>query len=973
MTSPSSIAIGDLNNDGRVDVAVGLSSGSVGVASHFDVFLQNTSGELDPPISYAGLNTGKIKIGDFNGDGLLDIVGISWGSDSVDIFLQNSLGGFYSPISLPITFGLNGYDLDVGDVNNDGLTDIVVLSEQYEHVGVIIQRESGSFSPPVYYTLQGGPYNAIAVGDVNGDSLQDVAVAHGGDCPDSVFGVLYQNETGTLNPCIDYPTFGRSERIAIGDVNNDGRQDVVLQYGGACGWGYIDVYLQNENGELVFEDFYLVGSAYAPIIGDINGDGLNDIALHLYIGLAEGLAVFYQRKFEPEINAYPSPIDYGNVTIGNDARQTVTVYNSGAANLRIGEVLITGGNNFDFRKVSDGCSGATLPPMYACNVDIDFVPWAAGPKRASLQIKSNDPDDATFSIELYGNRKYSALFEDAVAFPAGDGVGVVMIRDMNNDGRNDVVGLAAGPPGYIYVLLQNESGSLDPPASYPTNGYSTSMGIGDLNNDGKNDIVVGNYCYNMEVFLQNESGGFDPPVTYMVEPLRVQVGDFNNDGLLDVASIPWGGQNDGGRPYAEVLCQNIGGSLNPPIRYYAPHGGYDDMKVGDINDDGLTDIVVMSGQFNYPNVNVLIQNAGGTFNSPIYFDLGTYELTSSVAVGDIDGDGMPDIVVTHGDEFPSITIFSLKNGMYLPVKSYSSSLRGPQALHIADVNNDGRQDVIVTHGFGQMAFGVFLQGEDGVLLPEELYPTLWVWSYEPQSFAVGDINSDGLPDVVFANTSIQVHYHSAGGIIHISTQKADFGTVLVGETSSQTLTLTNLGFTPLTLTGFTMGGLDSSEFALSNNTCTGVSLPSAGTCTLGIAFSPKSIGAKDATLTVLSDDPDTPQSRIVLAGVGTMTSYSKIIVLAPDGGEILPAGSVYKIRWGSPAKASYFKIQYYSKKKVKWTDIADNVSGNSYDWTVPTVHEDMMNCYIKIIGYNAKHRRAGAGKTKLPFKIKVAQ
>lgn len=362
----------------------------------------------------------------------------------------------------------------------------------------------------------------------------------------------------------------------------------------------------------------------------------------------------------------------------------------------------------------------------------------------------------------------SGLFEPYVEFPVGSWPEAVAMGDMNSDGRQDVVMTTSyyfDPPNdyHIFVFLQDAKGHLEPPVKYAA-GNGASIDIGDLNGDGKDDVVV-SADNAVGVFLQNDSGDLDPMVTYrsnhnsFTNVYKLRVGDFNADGLMDVASIDWGTQSDD----VDVFLQNAQGTLARPHTLQALHEGYDDLEVGDINDDGRDDIVVMSGQGFGDNLGVLLQRSEGGFDPAVYYHLPDTELSAGVGIGDANGDALQDVVLSFGGNQPSsgIGVFSQNPGGTLdPARGYRS-YDIPEPVEVADVNHDGRNDVLVAHG-GFVAMGVFLQDANGALLPYELYPLPYATHYNPHGLAVGDINGDGASDVAIAdyNNGMVVLYHA---------------------------------------------------------------------------------------------------------------------------------------------------------------------------------------------------------------------
>ena len=321
-----------------------------------------------------------------------------------------------------------------------------------------------------------------------------------------------------------------------------------------------------------------------------------------------------------------------------------------------------------------------------------FFPDQPGTYTINLSA-SNGTTNGTVTVVITATGPAnSGLFKSYEAYPTGSWPEAVAIGDVNGDGRNDVVLVTsfyfdAEHDYKLFVFLQDASGALAaPPAIYATTGSSahcpTSVAIGDINNDGKNEVVVGNSGQDIEVFAQDGSGGLVSSAVYStINSHKIKIADLNHDGRLDVVGIGWGTDT------ADVLLQNAGGTLNPSITYTVTHGGYDDLEVGDVNNDGLTDIIVMSGQSLLPNVGLLTQKTDGTFNPPVYYSVGSNILTSGIGVGDVNGDSLNDIVVTYD----KTGVFTQNNSGALNPVVPDTPIYVDQPVEIADMNNDGRK------------------------------------------------------------------------------------------------------------------------------------------------------------------------------------------------------------------------------------------------------------------------------------------
>jgi hypothetical protein len=346
----------------------------------------------------------------------------------------------------------------------------------------------------------------------------------------------------------------------------------------------------------------------------------------------------------------------------------------------------------------------------------------------------------------------SGYFKPYVAIPTASWPESVAIGDVTGDGTNDVA-LVTTSDYHVYLFAQDGQGGLATAATSTISGSLTgsllSVAIGDINNDGKNEIVVGHDRSEIEIFSYSGTGALSSLATYTsADTTWIRIADLNNDGLLDVVGIGWGTDT------ASVFLQNAQGTLDPPAIYDVTHAGWDDLEVGDINNDGLTDIIVMSGQYYaYPNIGILKQKATGTFDAAVYYNLGGDEMADSIGIGDVDGDSLNDIALSAGN---GLAVFPQHVSGMLDAPVRYAFGGGATALEVRDINADGRQDAVLMAGGVRLC----LQNENGLLTDCEFYyvPSA---DFSGHAMAIGDISSDGKPDIVVADSyeGLVILYH----------------------------------------------------------------------------------------------------------------------------------------------------------------------------------------------------------------------
>src|SRR5262245_18462729 len=574
----------------------------------------------------------------------------------------------------------------------------------------------------------------IAAGDMNNDGKSDVIVANSST---STLSVIPGKGDGTFQPAlVTFFASGQSPAfLAIADINVDGNQDVVTltQFNGTG-----SVLLGRGDGgfqpPINFPiDFQSTGMA----VGDFNGDGRPDLAVTassspsgtVSVSLGNGNGTFGPRQFFPVGNS-PTSVALGD--LNGDGRLDVAVANGNSNSV---SVLMGNGNGTLLPAINSFVDGS---PRSITITDFD------GDKKPDLAVALSTLDEISI---LIGNGDGTFLFPLNIAVSTNP---VFMTAaDFNGDQIPDLViahsNQFSSAGSSISILVGIGDGSFQAPTSYGLNGNPTMLDVGDFNGDGFRDVVV---CQpslsfssgsNISEFFGKGDGALQSAAKINISaPTTMAVVDFDGNGILDFAvdsgSFPhvlsiFMGNGDGTFRAGTGVALNFGSSSSPPV-------------AGDFNNDRIPDLAVAGSSI----IAVLLGNGDGTFQTPRIFN--TNISLSSQAVADFNSDGNLDLVA--GSLFsPGMVMVLLGNGngTFQSPRNFTTAST-ISALTTGEFNGDGRPD-LVTASSNTNSVSVFLGNGDGTFMLQGDIPV----GRSPIAVTVADMNGDGFADIGTANSS----------------------------------------------------------------------------------------------------------------------------------------------------------------------------------------------------------------------------
>lgn len=719
--SAGTLATADLNGDGRPDL-VELGPGSV-VSVQLNTGRPKTVGgsNFAPPVRYGLDGTpSTIAVGDFTANGKLDLaIVLTSGPGGIDVLLGNGDGTFQPARRVDIATSPYYNALAIAEVTGDGHPDLVLASGYGASSSVVIipgdgDGTFGKVEAP--YTVC--PGDSVAVGDFNGDRLPDLVVSQGGAEPDTSGTVSVWINQGSGKFAQSYSaaagqTFGM--RIVVGDFTGGGKDDFALCTSNLSDgpWTFLNynsiaVFLGNGDGTFRQQISANVGTyASQLILTDLNGDGKPDLMVSDSTG-TDVLRGQGDGTFVPLVDYKTSLFQFGPPAVTGLAAADF----NGDGRIDVAEALPrptgTAGQTLSF-VVLEGKGDGTLAAIPATPIQVTaFAPSSLaqgdfnGDGRSDFVVVArtvvNGAVTGALAIELAqadGSYGPPRLLPVDLAYNASVAVG-----DFNGDGKRDI---AVNNDGTLDVLLGRGNGTFEAPIVRPLSAVAwggVQFNVADLNDDGKSDLVLFNEWHDKLLVLQTDSQGTLQYAQTFAVPLRgagynVEVLPINAEGRDDIALTP---RNQSSVILIESDPEN--GTLRAQTITLAAGDVPVGFLTGDVSHDGLFDIVILDDVRG--TIPVLISRSDGSFGTPTYYHVRDAE---PLAIGDLNGDGNPDIVLGVG--LGSISVLHGRgNGTFDPATSIPAAgytvpdhyLYGGMEAAVLDVPGQSRPDLL-TFGY----------------------------------------------------------------------------------------------------------------------------------------------------------------------------------------------------------------------------------------------------------------------------------
>lgn len=765
---PISIAIGDLDRDGKLDIAV-VNSNSNTISVFRNI---STAGTIAfaAKIDYAtGTDPYGLAIGDLDRDGKPDIAVANYSSNTVSIFRNTGSAGsisFAAKVDYITGDGPNG--VCIGDIDGDGKTDMAIPNNNVNTVSILRNAStSGAFSFAAKIDFITGAYPWSAqLGDLNGDGKLDLVVANGNVATVSVFRNLSSVGNISLASKVDYGIGSPTYFAAVDDLNGDGKPDIVAANSLSSS---VSVLLNTSDIatiSLAAKVDYTVGSSpycVAPV--DMDGDGKDDIAS--VNSFSNTVSILRNNITGPYISSF-TPVSGGDGSIikiaGNNFTGATSVSFGGTpaasftVDTSINITAFVGAGSGGAVAVTTPQGTASLAGFTFSNVPtiISFTPETGG-TGTTVIIKGTNFIGTT-SVSFGGNTASSFIVNSANTITAVVGTVVTGSVSVSVTTPNGVASLPGFYTGPTITSFTPASGSVGTTVTIFGTHFSTTP-VNNIVHFGAGKATV-SAATSTSLTVVVHAGATFEPITITTNNLT----GFSNKPFTVI--FPGGSTAFNANSFSPKIDSAASTSFG--------------ITTADLDNDGKPDLAIVNATSDKVSI---FRNTGsiGSIALANKIDYATGSFPLNIAAGDLDGDGKPELIVVNLQSY-NISVF--KNNSTPGTISFSSKTDyqtgdQPRNVAIADIDNDGKPDLVVANnGSGSVSVFINTSTPGNVSFTSQL--TFYTGSQSlPFDVAVADLDGDNKPDVAVTGQSGLINIlrnTSAGGAVSFATPiYVDFG------------------------------------------------------------------------------------------------------------------------------------------------------------------------------------------------------